>query len=303
MRVRALMVVWLLLLAACDSKSNLDATLSLQGAAVRSVGNDASALSETSDRVTPAHRIVSLTPGLTELIYAVGAESSLVGTVAYADYPEAAKQVPRIGDAFHVDMEALLALHPDLVLAWTSGTPTMTVEHIKALGLRVVSMDMQHLSDISATLLHIGELTGKQVQAQQAAQTFAAGVQALRTQYAGRQPLRVFIEVNRQPLYTVNGQHIISEALGLCGGINVFADLSQLAPVVGVESVLKLNPDVILSTDGDAQQLRQDWQAWRQLNAVKQQHIYAVSPDTTTRATPRLLQGAQEICQALQQAR
>jgi iron complex transport system substrate-binding protein len=200
-------------------------------------------------------------------------------------------------------MEALLALHPDLVLAWTSGTPTMTVEHIKALGLRVVSMDMQHMSDISATLLRIGELTGKQAKAQQAAQTFAAGVQALRTQYAGREALRVFVEVNRQPLYTVNGQHIISEALGLCGGINVFADLNQLAPVVGVESVLKLNPDVILSTDGDAQQLRQDWQAWRQLNAVKQQHIYAVSPDTTTRATPRLLQGAREICQALQRAR
>lgn len=251
----------------------------------------------------PAHRIVSLTPGLTELIYAVGAEASLLATVEYADYPQAATQIPRIGDAFHVDMEKLLALKPDLVLVWTSGTPATTVAQIKALGVRVESIETRRLDDVGAALLRVGELTGRQAQAQLAQQSFEQGIQAIRTQYAGSTTLRVFVEVNRQPLYTVNGQHILSDALSLCGGTNVFTNLNQLAPMIGVEPVLKENPEVILSTEGTAQQIREDWQQWPQLSAVKQHHLYVVSPDTTTRATPRLLQGAQEICRALQQAR
>ncbi|MGC3979787.1 MAG: cobalamin-binding protein [Steroidobacteraceae bacterium] len=249
-----------------------------------------------------AQRIVSLAPGLTELIYAVGAESNLLATVEWSDYPEAAKQVPRIGDAFRVDLEKLLALKPDLVLAWTSGTPATTVASIKALGLRVESIDAEHLADIGGSLLRVGELTGKTAQAQQAAQQFEQGIEQLRAQYAGVRQLSTFIEVNRQPLYTVNGRHVLSEAVNLCGGSNVFADLNQLAPVIGVEAVLKADPEVILSTDGTLAENQKDWQSWPQLRASKQ-HVYAVSPDTTTRATPRLLQGAQEICAALQQAR
>lgn len=251
----------------------------------------------------PATRIVSLTPGLTELIYAIGAEQNLLATVDYADYPEAAKAIPRIGDAFRVDMEKLLALQPDLVLVWTSGTPAATVERIKALGLRVESIEVQQLSEVATAVLRVGELTGKQQQAQQAAQAFAQGIEALRVQYGRRKSLSVFVEVNRQPLYTVNGRHVISEVLGLCGGKNVFAELNQLAPVVGVEAVLKTNPDVILSTEGSVAEVRADWRVWPQVNAVKHNHIFVVSPDIITRATPRLLQGAQAICSALEQAR
>jgi iron complex transport system substrate-binding protein len=266
---------------------------------------DPDSLSRLRERESqaPARRIVSLTPGLTELIYAVGAEASLLATVEYSDYPAAAKNIPRIGDAFHVDMERLLALQPDLVLVWTTGTPVTTVEQIKALGLRVESIEVQHLSEVSASLLRVGALTGTQARAQQAAQEFEQGVAALRAKYVGSTTLRTFVEVNQQPLYTVNGRHVISEVLGLCGGENVFADLNQLAPAIGVEAVLKTNPDVILSTEGTDAQIRQDWRAWPQLEAVKQAHIYAVSPDTTTRATPRLLQGARDICEALQRAR
>lgn len=253
--------------------------------------------------MVPARRIVSLTPGLTELIYAVGAERWLLATVEYADYPEAAKKIPRIGDAFRVDLEQLLALKPDLVLVWTSGTPATTVDQIKALGLRVESIEVQHLNEVGASLLRVGELTGMQTNAQAAAQAFEQGIQRLRTQYAGRSALRTFVEVSRQPLYTVNSNHVLSEALALCGGVNVFAELNQLAPSVAVEAVLNANPDVILSTEGTAEQVRQDWRVWPQISAVQQQRIYAVSPDTTTRATPRLLQGAAEICGALQQAR
>lgn len=261
------------------------------------------ALPQQEPVAATAHRIVSLTPGLTELVYAVGAEGSLIATVEYADYPAAAKQIPRIGDAFRVDMEKLLALKPDLVLVWTSGTPATVVEQIKLLGLRVESIEVQHLSEVSASLLRVGELTGRSAQAQQAARQFEQGIAQLRAQHAGSSLLRTFITVNRQPLYTVNGQHVLSEVLSLCGGVNVFGALNQLAPVIGVEAVLKADPEVILSTDGNLQQVRQDWRSWPQVHAVKENHVYVVSPDTTTRATPRLLQGAQEICGVLETAR
>ncbi len=250
-----------------------------------------------------ARRIVALTPGLTELIYAVGAEASLIATVEYADYPAAAKQIPRVGDAFRVDLEKLLSLKPDLVLVWTSGTPVTTVEQIKSLGLRVESIEVQHLSEVAASLLRIGQLTGTSARAQVVAQQFETEITRLRAQYAGSRKLRAFIEVNRQPLYTVSGKHVLSEVLALCGGDNVFADLNQLAPVIGVEAVLKADPEVILSTDGTPADVLADWQQWPQLKAVQQQHIVVVSPDITTRASPRLVQGAQAVCSALAQLR
>lgn len=309
--MRSLWLLGCLLLLGCEGKTTLTPALSQEGgrdntqrADISAQGSSLAPLPEGENRVrAPATRIVSLTPGLTELIYAVGAEQSLLATVEYADYPEAAKTIVRIGDAFRVDMEKLLALQPDLVLVWTSGTPATTVERIKALGLRVESIEVQHLGEVETAVLRVGELTGREAQAQQVAQAFSQGVAALRAQYAQRKPLNVFVEVNRQPLYTVNGRHVLSEVLTLCGGRNVFADLNQLAPVVGVEAVLKTNPDVILSTEGSAAEVRDDWRTWSQVNAVKRNHIYVVSPDTTTRATPRLLEGAQAICAALEQAR
>lgn len=115
--------------------------------------------------------------------------------------------------------------------------------------------------------------------------------------------MSVFVEVNSQPLYTVSGQHVLSEVLQVCGGRNVLAGLNQLAPIVSTEAVIQANPDVIISTEGTVRQLQQEWQGWSQLTAVKQNHLYVVSSDTTTRATPRLLQGTKEVCEALDRAR
>ncbi len=253
--------------------------------------------------VVPVQRIISLAPGITELIYAVGAEQSLLATVDYADFPEAAKKIPRVGDAFRVDMEKLLALKPDLVLTWTSGTPSTTVEQIRALGMRVESMEVKHLSEVSDSLIRIGELTGMQVNARHAASEFKSGISELQSRYRGRRIMSVFVEVNSQPLYTVSGQHVLSEVLQVCGGRNVLAGLNQLAPIVSTEAVIQANPDVIISTEGTVRQLQQEWQGWSQLTAVKQNHLYVVSSDTTTRATPRLLQGTKEVCEALDRAR
>jgi len=248
-------------------------------------------------------RIVSLAPNLTEITYAAGAGPALVGTVEYSDYPEAARSLPRVGDGWRIDLEQVLALRPDIVLAWSSGTPAATIERLRATGLRVVEVPTFRLADVSAALRLVGELAGTRAAAESAAARFDAQVQRLRRQHAGARPVRVFIEIDDEPLFTVNGRHIISEVAGLCGGRNVFAGLPQIAPQVDVEAVLASDPDVILSTDDTIADPRAQWLAWPQLRAVRLGTIYSLSSDTVTRASPRLAQGAAEVCAALDAAR
>jgi iron complex transport system substrate-binding protein len=248
-------------------------------------------------------RIVSLAPNLTEITYAAGAGPALVGTVEYSDYPEAARSLPRVGDGWRIDLEQVLALRPDIVLAWSSGTPAATIERLRATGLRVVEVPTFRLADVPAALRLVGELAGTRAAAEAAAAHFDSQMQRLRRQHAGARPVRVFIEIDDEPLFTVNGRHIISEVAGLCGGRNVFAGLPQIAPQVDVEAVLASDPDVILSTDDTIADPRAQWLAWPQLRAVRLGTIYSLSSDTVTRASPRLAQGAAEVCAALDAAR
>ncbi len=248
-------------------------------------------------------RIVSLAPHLTELSYAAGAGGNLVGTVEYSDYPEAALSLPRVGDAWRVDLERLLLLRPDVVLAWASGTPDELVARIRALRLQLVMVRTFRLQDVAAALRQIGRIAGTAPQAERAADRFEAQIERLRRQYEGAKPLSVFVQLDDRPLYTVNGTHIIDEIIRLCGGRNIFADLPQLAPAVSLEAVLALDPQVILSTDDTITDPQSHWSRWTQLAAVRAGTIYALSSDTITRPTPRLEQGIDATCAAMADAR
>jgi iron complex transport system substrate-binding protein len=248
-------------------------------------------------------RIVSLAPHLTELVFAAGAGETLVGTVAYSDYPAQALDIERIGDAWRVDLERLVALQPDLVLAWPSGTPEQTLQRLDASGLEVVLLPTDRLADVAAALRRIGELTGRAAEAGSAASRFEAGVDALRERHAADPVVSVFVQLDDQPLYTINGRHLISEVVELCGGRNVFGELPQLAPAVSLESVLARDPQVILTTDDTIADPRRAWSRWQGMRAVRAGTIYAVPADTVSRATPRLIEGIAAVCEALAAAR
>ncbi len=248
-------------------------------------------------------RIVSLAPHLTELVYAAGAGETLVGTVAYSDYPAEALDIERIGDAWRVDLERLLALRPDLVLAWPSGTPQQTLERLRGSGLEVALLPTESLRDVASALRRIGELTGHAAEAGAAARRFEEEVAALRERHEDAAAVSVFVQLDDQPLYTINGRHLISEVVELCGGRNVFGELPQLAPAVSLESVLARDPQVILSTDDTIDDPRQAWSRWQGMRAVRAGTIYAVPADTVSRPTPRLTEGIAAVCEALTAAR
>jgi iron complex transport system substrate-binding protein len=248
-------------------------------------------------------RVVSLAPSLTELAYAAGAGDTLVATVEYSDYPEAARALPRVGDAWRVDVERVLALRPDLVLAWATGTPRETIEKLASLGLEVVSIETYRLADVPTALRRIGQMAGTPVMAAEAARRFEEDIRELRQAHRASPVLSVFIQIDDEPLYTVNGRHVISEVVELCGGRNVLADLPQLAPPVSLEAVLALDPQAILSTDDTIADPYALWKRWPHLAAVRAGAIYTLSSDTLTRPTPRLAAGAHAVCAALDDAR
>jgi iron complex transport system substrate-binding protein len=250
-----------------------------------------------------ALRIVSLAPSLTELAFTAGAGDRLVGVDQYSDFPEAARAIPRIGDAFRVDFERVLALRPDVVLAWDTGTSAGVIDRLRGLNVTVKLLSTQRIADVGKAVREIGRLAGTSATADAAARDFERQVAALRAEYAGRDVLRVFLQVNDKPLYTVNGQQIMSEVVELCGGRNVFAQLDKFAPEIGIEAVIAANPEVIISTEYKGTNAMEQWQRWPNIPAVKNGNVYNLPPDDVTRATTRLARGAGALCRTLETAR
>lgn len=253
----------------------------------------------------PAKRIVALAPHLAESLYAAGAGDRLVGAVDYSDYPPEAKKLPRVGGYSRIDLEAVAALKPDLVLAWESGNNMPQVEKLKALGLTVYVSQPNRMENIADQLERLGQLAGTEGTAKAAADTFRKRLETLRSTYASKPKVRVFYHIWKAPLMTVGGPQIISDAIRLCGGENVFGKLNQMAPTVSVEAVLEADPEAIVATGmGDARpEWLHDWDKWPRLSAVKYGNLFHINPDIMQRHTPRILDGTEKLCVYLDQAR
>jgi iron complex transport system substrate-binding protein len=253
----------------------------------------------------PARRIVSLAPHVTELLFAAGAGAQIVGAVEHSDYPPEAAAIRRVGGYSRLDYEAILALKPDLVVGWESGNGPDSLQRLRALGLPVFASQPGALPQLAATLERLGALAGTSAAADRAAAAFRARLGALRERYAGRDEVRVFYAIWHRPPITVNDAHLISDVIRLCGGRNVFGALRPLAPAVNEEEVVRADPEAIVASGaGEAPpDWLDDWKRWPRLTAVARGNLYAVPPQLIQRATPRVLDGAERLCAALEEAR
>lgn len=267
-----------------------------------------SVIDSTGARVTlnaPAQRIVSLAPHTTELLFSAGAGARIVAAVDYSDYPEAAKKIPRIGDYTRFDLEAVMAQRPDLIVGWKSGNNAATLEKLQHLGIPVFVSEPRHLDAIAGEIDALAILAGTTNTAQPITTAWRARLNALRQRHQNGTPISVFYEIWNQPLMTVNGQHIISEVMALCGGRNVFAQLPSLAAQVSVEAVLAADPQVIIASGMGEEhpEWLDDWRRWPGMKAVKGNHLYFIPPDLLQRNTLRILDGAERMCASIEQAR
>lgn len=247
----------------------------------------------------PAQRIVSLSPHITELLFAAGAGDRLVGVVEYSDYPVMARKIKRIGSAFRVDMEALVSLQPDLVVVWTSGNSASDIAMIKRFGIPIFYSDPRHLKDIPNQIKNLARLSATGKIAARASSTFTRKHKELLTRHSGKSTVSVFYQLWHQPIMTVNKSHLINDVIELCGGVNVFASLPSLTPVVGVEDVITANPEYIIASSVGRSELISMWGRWSGFAAAGKKRIITVPADLLHRQGPRIIQAAEIMCRGL----
>lgn len=260
-----------------------------------------SVLSAGSD--PPARRVITLAPHLAELVFAAGAGDTLVGTVDYSDFPEPASRLPRVGDAFRLDRERITGLQPDLLLAWGGGTPVTVIEQLRDDGYPVEVIVGDSLDSVAEALERIGRLTGSEATATPRAEEYRQALADLRQRYAGRPALRAFFQVSERPLYTVTGRQMISQAMALCGGRNVFEALPGLVAEVSAERVLAADPEIMLATADAGDESLARWREFDSIAAVRNGHLYMVDGDLISRPGPRILAGIGQICARMEAAR
>jgi len=253
----------------------------------------------------PAQRIISLAPHITELLFAAGAGDKIVGAIEYSDYPEQAKLIERVGNHSTIDLEKISVLKPDIIIAWQSGNPRAAIDKLQQLGYTIFQSEPKSILDIASTMQRFSELTATQQVANQAIVQFQHRYRQLQQRYKNKTPVSVFYEIWNQPMMTVNGRHLINEIIEFCGGRNVFAELDNLAPTVAVEPVLAANPQVIIASshNGDAPQWLDDWKNWPGLDAVRYKNLFFVNWNYINRHSPRIINGIEEVCTALEKAR
>ncbi|MBJ7223256.1 MULTISPECIES: vitamin B12 ABC transporter substrate-binding protein BtuF [unclassified Brenneria] len=240
-------------------------------------------------------RVISLAPHATEMAYAAGMGGQMAAVSAWSDYPPQAKELERVASWQGINLERILALRPDLILAWREGNPQRPLEQLINFGIPVVYLDPKTLDDIPDALTHLAQYSSHPEQAQHAAAALRRQLAELRRQYTNQQPLRVFMQFGSQPLFTSAKGTLQSQVVSLCGAQNIFSDSPAPWPQVSREQVLMRKPQaIIISGSPDAIASTQAF--WRpQLSAP----VIAVNEDWFNRSGPRLLLAAQQICRQL----
>ncbi len=251
----------------------------------------------------PAQRIVSLAPHATELLFAAGAGAKLVGVSEYSDYPPEAKRIASIGGSGMLDLERIIALKPDLIVVWSSGNSATQIVKLRALGIPIFESQPNDFETIATSLERMAHLSGTDAVGRTAAENFRARLKQISATYQQRAPVTVFYQIWREPLMSLNDAHLVSAAIRLCGGQNIFGKLPQLAPTVSVEAVLQANPEVIISGGSAKGDSLSHWRRFPKLKAVARDNLFSINSDLLTRAGPRILDGAETMCRQLDAAR
>lgn len=248
----------------------------------------------------PAIRIISLSPHATELLFSAGATDQIVATVSYSDYPPKAKTIKRIGSYKKIDLESVVKINPDLIIAWNSGGNKQQIEDLKKLGYKVYFSEPRSFEDVAANIKNMGKILGTSEVAKSNADTYLKELKRLKKKFNNLKKIDVFYQVWNQPLMTINNAHLISNVIAFCGGRNVFGGLSMRAPKVGIESIIQKNPQaIIIGMSENRKGWVEPWSKWQSIDAVKNKHVYTINADLIVRQGPRILQGARKLCEIL----
>ena len=250
-------------------------------------------------------RIIALAPHLVESLYAIGAGDQIIATTAHADYPAAAKNIMVVGNYARLQIEKIIQLKPDVVIAWTTGNPTVDLARLEKYQIKVIYSNPETLEDVAAELRLLGEITGRTEQASKLAEQYLTSLTDIKQRYASQENIKVFYELWSRPIRTVAQKAWPQQQITLCGGVNPFADAKDDYPSVGLEQVLITLPQVVIqpskSTSGDPDNL--NWQQWPHVPAAKNGFVFHPNADKLHRMTTRMLDEVVILCEQIDTAR
>ena len=258
-----------------------------------------------SDDSLQKQRIIALAPHIVESLYAIGAGEQIIGTTAHADYPKAAENILRVGNYARLQIEKIIQLKPDVIIAWKTGNPMDDLARLEKYQLKVVYSHPQILEDVANELIMLGKITGRVAVANSVAKKYLLNLQKIKQKYATQNKVRVFYELWSRPLRTVANKAWPQQQIELCGASNPFADAQDDYPSVGLEQVLVTLPQVVIqpgqhsadSPDG------LNWPQWQHIPAVKNNFIFHPNADKAHRMTIRMLDEVVVLCEQIDAAR
>lgn len=260
--------------------------------------------SQQSVCTTKAHpNLISLSHGTTELLYATDAGAQLLAVDDHSNYPPQVEKLPSVGGYPNINLEAIIAKQPDIVLFWQGGNAPELAAQLKAARITVFYSEAKILNDIAPALRAIGTLAGTTATTEKAIQQFTQRLAAMRQQYSTQKAVKVFFEIWRNPLMTVGNSQLISDVISLCGGQNLYNDVDKAIPTVSLESLIARNPQVIVTSGYHSNDLASYWSQYSIIEAVNKQQFLVLPGDLITRTTPRVLDGAALLCNYLQSIR
>jgi iron complex transport system substrate-binding protein len=251
----------------------------------------------------PAQRIISLAPHATELLFAAGASKRIIGVSAHSDFPPAANMIPSVGGISGIDIERIAKLKPDLIVAWGDGNKHTQMQRLRHLNIPIFVSNPHDFEDVATSIERLGKLSGTKPQARAYATDFRHRWKQLALAYQDARVVPVFYQLWKNPLMTLNDTHMVSKVLKLCGGENIFGDLTPLVPTISTEAVLAANPEVIMTPSDADESALTSWQRYSQLRAVKNKNLYTIPADAISRPGPRIIDAAENVCATLDLAR
>jgi len=251
---------------------------------------------------TPS-RIVSLAPSVTEILFAVGAGNKVVGVTAYCDYPPEVKEIPKVGDVTHPNIEKIISLSPDLVIAHRLNDLSV-IEKLDALGIPVIALDEKNLEDVMKSVELIGKITGNEENATKIVSEMREKIEEINKSVKTR-GVRVMVVVWHDPVWIAGGETFIDDLIRICGGVNVFEEVRGYQ-IVGYEEIIKRDPEVIIVmrdkyAGGEIpyEAIMKD-ERLASISAVKNGRVYMIDADIISRPSPRLMLGLEELFRAIQ---
>ena len=260
---------------------------------------------DAESKPASAKKIIALSPHSVEMLYAIGAGDQIIATLEYSDYPPPALSIPRIGNFTGIQIEKIIALQPDLIIAWKSGNKLADLKKIESLGFNIFYSKPENISEISLELIKLGKLTGHSKEAITLAANIADKHQQIIDRFSATEQINVFYQLWHDPLRTIGSGSWLESLINDCNGRNIFNDAESAYPIVSLETILSRNPEVIIipGHPGTIDTNNSFWDKWQNISAVKHNKIFTIDGDLLHRFTPRAIDGLELLCQSIDNAR